>query len=144
MASTDEVLKTYGPELITTGTLERLGDDLAPTETQNEQARAVVDKVASAVHRCPRISVDRCCVSGSFGKKIALCEIDIQLIVVVNNELQPPFRETLKKLNQDLPTVLPGTKGKKTTNRSVQFMLDGFKVDLLSDSASWHQRKEDN
>jgi hypothetical protein len=79
---------------------------------------------------CDLISVDRICVSGSFGKKTALPSFDIDLVLFVNGTT-PPFETELKRLYKYLSTNVPGIEMKKASPYSITFYLKGFKVDLL-------------
>jgi 2'-5'-oligoadenylate synthetase len=110
--------------------LRQLGDSLAPTSKEHKNARNVVNKVINALQECPYISVDRCCVSGSFGKGTSVVNFDIDLVVFVN-DASPPFEGVIHKLETYMPKVLPAVEIEKTTRFSLQFILDGYEVDLL-------------
>jgi hypothetical protein len=60
----------------------------------------------------------------------ALCNFDIDLIFFVIKET-PPFKSVLSELENHLRCVLPRIEMKRTTGISVQFIMDGFNVDLL-------------
>lgn len=125
------LLASYRNTAVSAQSLRRLGDELAPTKQQQQAARRVIDKVIHAVQSSPGINVDRCCVSGSFGKKTAIRDFDIDLVIFVNDQ-EPPFKSTLEKLTSHLPQLLPASLEMQVTTRfSVQFCLDGFNVDLL-------------
>ncbi|CAB9530929.1 2'-5'-oligoadenylate [Seminavis robusta] len=115
---------------VSPATLRRLGDELAPTKPQKAAAQKAIDQVVRAVQSLPNFGVDRCCVSGSFGKGTALRNFDIDLVLFLNNE-QPPFTNSLRVLTRQLPPMLPGLDMEMTTPYSVQFCLDGFNFDLL-------------
>jgi hypothetical protein len=52
------------------------------------------------------------------------------LIFFVNKET-PPFKSVLSEVEDHLRRVIPGIEIERTTEISVQFIMDGFKVDLL-------------
>jgi hypothetical protein len=110
--------------------LRALGDQLSPTNKQDIAARKVINRVTKAVLGCEELSVDRCCVTGSFGKGTALPKFDIDLVVFINN-MMPPFTSALEELQRYLPRKLGNIEMEMTTRYSVQFLLDGFNVDLL-------------
>ena len=122
--------KTGSAGLVTASNLRRLGDTLAPSRQAVEAANKVIDKVISTVVACDLISVDRCCVSGSFGKGTALRSFDIDLIIFVNNET-PPFKTVLSNLENHFKRIVPGIEIEKTTRWSIQFIMEGFNIDLL-------------
>ena len=124
------VLKPFMVKDISPKTLRQLGDSLAPSRKDEASAKATVDRVVQMLHDCPDISVHRCCLSGSIGKSTAVVRFDIDLVIFVNN-FEPPFQDVLHHLEGYIPNVLRGAEVKKTTRFSVQFVLDGFHVDLL-------------
>ena len=130
-----EILASFLPMEASVSTLRRLGDALAPDENFVTAANMVVDKVQRALHKCKQVHVDRCCVSGSFGKTTSVVgPFDIDLVVFLN-EAFPPFDSTLTELTKFLTQELDGiqmeVETETTTRYSVQFILDGFHVDLL-------------
>jgi hypothetical protein len=67
----DAVVRKLAPFLeneVTAKALRRLGDSLAPSSKVETSARQVIERVVRMLQQCPELSVDRCCVSGSFGK----------------------------------------------------------------------------
>jgi predicted nucleotidyltransferase len=131
--ASDEIgalLRQFRRSPVTPSNLRQLGDQLAPTKQTIRNAKGVIAKVVDAVHKSQGISVDRCCVTGSFGKGTATRDFDIDLVVFVN-ESEPPFSHTLSELSKQLPKLLLGAEMEKKTQFSVQFYLDGFNVDLL-------------
>jgi hypothetical protein len=124
------VFSQFKTGLVTASNLRRLGDQLAPSKQAVKAANKIVDKIISMLGGCDLFSIDRCCVSGSFGKRTALSNFDIDLIIFVNNEA-PPFKSVLSELENHLRRVVPGIEIRRSTRISVQFIMDGFKVDLL-------------
>ena len=50
--------------------------------------------------------MDRCCVSGSFGKRTSVVEFDIDLAIFVIGST-PPFDDVIRVLEQYLPKEIP-------------------------------------
>ena len=116
--------------------LRRLGDLLGPDKRDIKSANKVINQIRIVLtgKECQSIvSVDRICVSGSYGKHTALAKFDVDLVVFVNKEY-PAFELLLKKLELFLPKALNPTKQLemgKTSRYSLQFLYDGFQIDLL-------------
>jgi len=116
-----------------TKNLRQLGDVLGPDQKVTKAANQVIHKVQVALANCLDVSLDRTCVSGSYGKRTSLAKFDIDFVIFVNNE-SPPFASLLQTLKTYLnDTLIPAEslKIKKTTRFSLQFLFQGFKVDLL-------------
>lgn len=129
--SITDALSHFRSKRVGASNLRHLGDELAPSKNKKLLARKVVDKVTSVVKACEGISLDRCCVSGSLGKATAVGgDFDVDLVIFMN-DATPPFEYVISKLEKYLPRALPGIEIEKTTRFSIQFILDGFNVDLL-------------
>ena len=115
---------------VTPQVLRQLGDSLAPNAKTEAAANRVVNQLVKILQNCPGLSIDRCCVSGSFGKKTSLVIFDIDLVVFVNDE-EPPFTSVIQLLEKYVPSALNVAEVHKTTRFSIQFLTEGFKVDLL-------------
>lgn len=124
------VLFPFQSKPITTTNLRQLGDALAPSAKKVKAANKVVDTVKSCMEACNVVSVDRVCVSGSYGKKTALPSFDVDLILFING-LTPPFESELENIRVYLSQNLNGIEMAKKSPYSVTFYLNGLKVDLL-------------
>jgi hypothetical protein len=60
-------------------------------------AKSVADSVQEVVKECSIVNVDRTCISGSFGKRTALPDFDIDLVLFLNDS-NPPFESEIECL----------------------------------------------
>ena len=126
----ERVLGAFRSKDTTVGNLRALGDALAPSTKIEQDAKVVADSVQEVVKKCGTVNIDRTCISGSFGKRTALPDFDIDLVLFLN-DASPPFESEIECLRSYLSNNLKGVTILKSSPFSVTFLFNGFKVDLL-------------
>jgi len=102
-----------------------LGDALAPSQKIERAAKAVADSVQEAFKICSSIVVDRFYISGSFGKKTALPDFVIDLVLFLN-DASPPFESELEIFREYLPMNLTGITILQSSPSSITFPHEWF------------------